>query len=106
MAELDLNFKNASKKVFNPNSLVDYYYGDSVPVFNFTGISLSSNATFDSGIVAISTQDDVDNSLGAVAFLDLATGNFTTIPTAYSTLINAITGIGSAEGVHKHKSGS
>jgi hypothetical protein len=102
MPTKDLFFNTAAKKIFT-NTFVDYFYSGNVPVFNFTGLAVSKNAEFDSGTVIISTLDPVDSSLGAVAYLDLSSGDYATISGAFSTESQSNITLGPAEATYRRK---
>jgi len=104
MVDKDLSLRSRGVKVAFP--VVDLYYSDPLPVFNFTGIQLSKEATASSGIVLISTLDPIDPRLGIVAELNLTTSGLErTFTNAYSTVTEGDVTITGAEGIHKKRDG-
>ena len=101
MADNDVYLQGLGVKVFG--SVVDIYYSDPMPVFNFTGVDLSLGATATSGIIYIATLDTLVPGLGAVAMLDLYTGVFTRIDSAYSTNSQGVISISGVEGLHRRR---
>lgn len=82
--------------------IVDIYYADPLPVFNFTGIELPAGATI-SGVILIATLEPTVPGYGAVAYLDLSTGTFTPVSGAYSTTEQQEIEVGGVSGIHKRR---